>query len=811
MEHTSTEQFLPHFLGKQLFCSKIDKNNGEIPNGDVEASPWHHTDFDKLAKLNHLERKPLPRAIYFCPNELDQSLDPGRKRTKKMFVKARAIWCEDDNVRDEPRTDWPIEPNIIVNSSPGKYHYYWLTSTTSVEEWNAVMQTMVVQYGCDNNAKDIVRVMRLPGFYHLKDIDNPHMATYTVLREKPYDWAAIKGAFPPSDVTHTSKDKPSSKSESTGPASVGQLNKDYEEGHRHGPSASMAMKLVNKGFEFDDALQILMQMYPDVSERQHRESLSTGYTKLEEENTARNHHAIDDNYTFQVDDQYTDMPMPPGGLSKIVDFVMSIMRYPNKDIAIPVAEHIVSTFGGGHWHLMGNTTTRKRIVLAAQGTGKSTIGVALDKIFTFFDSPVPTKGNMPRLSGTRSYIGSDSFSFSVQHKQIEDHRVRSFIVNEAGAAGSSKSGDIGTLKAYQLDVLSRKASSSYEPKKYSANNKSIELKTVYGGVWVYFHESTISSYIDLLTNSQAFINGDLSRSDLFFINPKIDIDNINMNHSFQTLTEEQAKILSKLISDFRSLGLAEGTNPAVLKGWESIDFSEIEDELAQFEIDNAIARNEANAMNDEKRLSGLVRRHEKVYCTVLLCAIADAAYTDDDQMVTPKATKEHLAYALERQEAIDKTVNYHITGGVFSDKLDSIVKEVVTKIRAGGSTAKRLKCTWNNEKDAYQIRASYIKSLLNTSAKLSGYVESVHRGNKENATNSIIRDMMSSDLLFGGSEKNSYLVNRSIVDRDAYDSDEFFKPNKRGRADAGDKRPLTKREKAFHKREKYREEHNKNK
>lgn len=79
----------------------------------------------------------------------------------------RAVWCEDDDTGPK-RDNWPIQPHIAVESSPGKFHYYWLVDGMDHSQFQAVMRHMVRVHGSDPNAMDITRVLRLPGTLHQK-------------------------------------------------------------------------------------------------------------------------------------------------------------------------------------------------------------------------------------------------------------------------------------------------------------------------------------------------------------------------------------------------------------------------------------------------------------------------------------------------------------------------------------------------------------------------------------------------------------------------------------------------------------------
>ena len=117
----------------------------------------------------------------------------GLGRKKANMTGIRAVWQEDDGAG----LALPIEPHIEVESSPGKYHRYLLAD--GGDDWQGfdqVMLSMVREYGSDPNAKDRSRVMRLPGFYHLKDPKRPHLVR--VVHESgalPLAWNKVLDCF----------------------------------------------------------------------------------------------------------------------------------------------------------------------------------------------------------------------------------------------------------------------------------------------------------------------------------------------------------------------------------------------------------------------------------------------------------------------------------------------------------------------------------------------------------------------------------------------------------------------------------------
>jgi len=127
--------------------------------------------------------------VFVTVNETNLS---GRKKTDIIGI--RAVWQEDDN---KGAKELPINPHMIIESSPGKFHRYILTETTKLDEFEPVQQVLVDQYGSDPNAKDRSRVLRLPGFFHQKNPEQPHMVR--IVSESGAQilpWDKVKQHFP---------------------------------------------------------------------------------------------------------------------------------------------------------------------------------------------------------------------------------------------------------------------------------------------------------------------------------------------------------------------------------------------------------------------------------------------------------------------------------------------------------------------------------------------------------------------------------------------------------------------------------------
>jgi Protein of unknown function (DUF3631)/Primase C terminal 2 (PriCT-2)/RepB DNA-primase from phage plasmid len=139
--------------------------------------------------------------VFVTVNETD-----GRGRKSENIKRICAVFQEDDGGFDGL---YPLQPSMVIETSPGHYHRYWLVA----DDWPAdeqgrvdfaaVMERMVESYGSDKNAKDICRVLRVPGFLHRKG--KPHLVRIIESNGRRYSRAEIVAAFPPVERPKTTK------------------------------------------------------------------------------------------------------------------------------------------------------------------------------------------------------------------------------------------------------------------------------------------------------------------------------------------------------------------------------------------------------------------------------------------------------------------------------------------------------------------------------------------------------------------------------------------------------------------------------
>ncbi len=89
----------------------------------------------------------------------------------------------------------PLVPTIVVETKRG-YQAYWAAQDGKAEHWNAiVLERFVPHFGSDANARDLCRILRVPGYLHLKDPADPFMVKAVWKHKVKYTERQVGEAF----------------------------------------------------------------------------------------------------------------------------------------------------------------------------------------------------------------------------------------------------------------------------------------------------------------------------------------------------------------------------------------------------------------------------------------------------------------------------------------------------------------------------------------------------------------------------------------------------------------------------------------
>jgi len=133
---------------------------------------------DTLTRLNQ-----GGAGVFVTVNQTDLK---GRKVAN--IARVRAVFIDIDTPGPAPSLE--LRPHLLVESSPGKWHAYWVVSDCSLDQFKLIQSALSSRYSSDPAVKDLPRVMRLPGFHHLKA--KPFLTRIAdELPERPYSTSEV--------------------------------------------------------------------------------------------------------------------------------------------------------------------------------------------------------------------------------------------------------------------------------------------------------------------------------------------------------------------------------------------------------------------------------------------------------------------------------------------------------------------------------------------------------------------------------------------------------------------------------------------
>jgi putative DNA primase/helicase len=129
--------------------------------------------------------------VFFTVNETNLK---GREATD--IIRVRALFADLDGAPLESVLACGLEPHVIIESSPGRWHAYWLVRGLALSQFTDVQKAIIAKFNSDVKVHDLSRVMRLPGFFHKKGAP---FLTHIVSENAtlPYSAEQILAEFPP--------------------------------------------------------------------------------------------------------------------------------------------------------------------------------------------------------------------------------------------------------------------------------------------------------------------------------------------------------------------------------------------------------------------------------------------------------------------------------------------------------------------------------------------------------------------------------------------------------------------------------------
>ncbi len=123
----------------------------------------------------------------------------GGNRASANVVSLRALFVDDDKGVIELGGSKlaALPPSIVVQSKRGPHLYWLLNEGEALKRFTPAQEVLAAHFGTDSAVKDLPRVMRVPGFFHMKDPADPFMVQLVeAAPERRYSIDEVLAAFP---------------------------------------------------------------------------------------------------------------------------------------------------------------------------------------------------------------------------------------------------------------------------------------------------------------------------------------------------------------------------------------------------------------------------------------------------------------------------------------------------------------------------------------------------------------------------------------------------------------------------------------
>lgn len=156
----AAQKFLVRLAGETLLTFQTLDDNQDAKAKNQKLIAMLHGSLDTEAKqLANLNQSGA--GVFVMVNEGD-----GKGRKAENVIGVRAVFADFDGT-PVPET-WGLPPHILVESSPGKFHVYWLVVDCPPNRFTPMQKAIAAKYKSDPSVNDLPRVMRVPGFVHQK-------------------------------------------------------------------------------------------------------------------------------------------------------------------------------------------------------------------------------------------------------------------------------------------------------------------------------------------------------------------------------------------------------------------------------------------------------------------------------------------------------------------------------------------------------------------------------------------------------------------------------------------------------------------
>lgn len=163
IDHKQASAFLSMLSADAEFTFQTIAEAPSVRGQPHGASIRHGTYAELQGQLTELNQN--GHGIFVMVNQGDL-----KGRANHNVQKVRAHFVDLDGPPLEPVLHSEAPPHIVVESSPRRWHAYWLIRDCPLADFKQRQRTLAAKFEGDPSVCDLARVLRVPGFWHLKAV-----------------------------------------------------------------------------------------------------------------------------------------------------------------------------------------------------------------------------------------------------------------------------------------------------------------------------------------------------------------------------------------------------------------------------------------------------------------------------------------------------------------------------------------------------------------------------------------------------------------------------------------------------------------
>lgn len=160
----------------------------------------------------------------------------------------------------------PIKPSTIVETKKG-YHCYWKAEDATLDNYREIELGLIDRLKADKHCKDVSRLLRCPGYYHVKDPKNPFLVKVVYQDDRTFSEKKMLFCYQLPKPVYKKIDYKGDKKDfldETKWDKIFKLN-TIGEGCRNGEFSRIAFWLRDEGFTRDVVLNTLQRMNQKIA------------------------------------------------------------------------------------------------------------------------------------------------------------------------------------------------------------------------------------------------------------------------------------------------------------------------------------------------------------------------------------------------------------------------------------------------------------------------------------------------------------------------------------------------------------------